>query len=297
MEPIMSTEDLARQLQRRAAHRAPHHLYLALGFAIAVILAGGVGLALYELTRIERNVNKSAAASAETLAMVNVALKGAHKNGDDGLLALSRTFLQNADSAANALKQTMQDANGIAKAEAPKTVALADSSIALVNTAAGTLAKLGGAVGELSGVIAQANTVTLPKVNAGVDSLNGLVADLRPAAQASTELLAEAADTIGTLKVSIGTANELLADPELAAIVHNLTLASDNANGTLANTRLVTLDVHNMLNPRKPTFWEALAETTARSVLGAAAGPVISHFWPLGINVENTVTVVPATAK
>ena len=76
--------------------------------------------------------------------------------------------------------------------------------------------------------------------------------------------------------------------------MHNLTLASDDANGTLANTRLVTLDVHNMLNPRKPTFWEGLAETTARSVLGSAAGPVISHFWPLGINVENPVTIAPA---
>jgi hypothetical protein len=56
--------------------------------------------------------------------MVNQALKGTHKNGEDGLLVLARVLLQNADSAANALKQTMQDANRIAKAEQPKTVAL-----------------------------------------------------------------------------------------------------------------------------------------------------------------------------
>jgi hypothetical protein len=279
-------------------HRvAPHHLYLALGLAVVLVLAGGVGFGLYELIQIERNVNKSAAASAETLAMVNQALKGIHKNGDDGLLVLSRIFLQNADSAANALKQTMQDANRIAKAEQPKTVALADASIALVNTATGTVSKLSGAVDELSSVIARADTETLPKVNASVDSLNGLVGDLRPAAQASTALITEATGTVKELKLSVTTANALLADPELAGIVHNLNTTSANASVVAGNLGLVTRDVHNMLTPKKTTFWEALAITAAKSVLGSAAGPLVSHFFPVGINISTPVPVTLTPAK
>jgi hypothetical protein len=278
-------------------HKTPHHLYLAIGVVIVGVLSVGVGVALWELAQIESNVNKSAAASAETLAMVNQAMKGTHKNGDDGLLFLARNLLENSTAGMNALKQTMQDANKIAKAEEPKTVALADSSIALINTTNATVVKLGGTVDELSGVIAKVDTVTLPKVDASVDSLNGLVSDLRPAAQASTALLTEATGTVQELKLSVTTANALLADPELASIVHNLNLTSANANVVAGNLGLVTMDVHNMLNPKKTTFWEVLATTAAKSVLGAAAGPVISHFWPLGISVQNTplpVTVVPA---
>lgn len=292
--------DIAEAVVRIEHRNAPHHLYLTLALAVVLILAGGLGFALYELVQIERNVNKSAAASAETLAMVNQALKGTHKSGDDGLLVLSRIFLQNADSAANALKQTMQDANKIAKAEEPKTVALTDSSIALINTTNGAVARLGGAVDLLSGMIAKVDTLTLPKVDASVDSLNGLVSDLRPTAQASTALITEATGAVSELKLSVATANTLLADPELAGIVHNLNLTSANANVVAGNLGLVTMDVHNMLNPKKTTFWEALATAAAKSVLGSAAGPVISHFWPVSINIGNTVpvpvTVVP-TAK
>jgi hypothetical protein len=272
----------------------PHAWYIAMGVAIALILAVGVGFALYELILIERNVNESASSSATTLGMVNQTLKGKHANGDDGLLVQVQLLVSNAREAMNATKQTMQTVNAISKAEQPKTVELAESSLALVNSAGVAVTKLGAAVDELSGVIGKVDTGTLPKVNASVDSLNGLVTDLRPTAKASTELVAEATGTIGTLKVTIGAANELLADPELATIVHNLALASENANGTLANTRLVTLDVHNLFNPKKVTFWEGLAQTAAKSILGSAAGPVISHFWPLGINVENPVTIAPA---
>src|SRR5580692_3141932 len=106
-------------------HNTPHHLYLALGATVVLVLSVGVGIALYELAMIERNVNKSAEASAETLAMVNQALKGTHKSGDDGLLFLTKNLLENGAAGMNALKQTMQDANRIAKAQEPKTVALA----------------------------------------------------------------------------------------------------------------------------------------------------------------------------
>ncbi len=133
--------------------KTPHHLYLALGLIIVLVLSTGITFALYELTLIERNVNKSAAASSETLAMVNQALKGTHKNGDDGLLALSRNVLQNGAAAANALKQTLQDTNKIAKAQEAKTTQLADASILLVKSGGEAVVKLGASIDELNSAI------------------------------------------------------------------------------------------------------------------------------------------------
>lgn len=273
--------------------KTPHAWYISLGAAIVLILATGVGFVLYELILIERNADASAAASAQTLALVNKALTGTHKNGNDGLLFLTKNLLQNGAGAANALKQTMQDANRIAKSQESKTVELADSSIALVKTSTAAVGRLDAALGALNDVIAKADTETLPKVNAGIDSLNGLVGDLRPAARASTDLLEQATLTIGTLNKTADTANALLADPELGQIVHNLNVMAANGTVVTGNLSLVTMDVHNLLNPKKPTFWEGVAEMAARSILGAAAGPLISHFWPLSIDVKNTVSVSP----
>ena len=277
----MDTSEAVVTIKRNAS---PHHLYLALGVAIAVILAGGAGVALYELAQIERNVNKSAAASAETLAMVNQALKGVHKNGDDGLLLLSKVFLQNADSAANALKQTMQDVNKIAKAEEPKTVALTDSSIALVNAAGGTVAKLGGAVDALTGVIAAVGTGTVPKLNAGVDSLNGLVSDLRPTAQASMQFVTEATGAVTELKGTVVTANVLLGDPQLAAIVGNLNLMSGNLNAAAlhANNALGFVEID--LTPKKLPFWQAILSTALSQAIG-----IPLKYLPQAVTVVSTV--------
>jgi hypothetical protein len=270
-----------------------HKIYIALTTAaLGVLIWVGVEFALTE--RIAR------ADADTTLTMVNTALKGQHKNGDDGLLFLTKNLLQNATAAANALKQTAQDANRIAKAEEPQTAQVTQQ---LVNaTTAGFVAiqNLDGAISSLNGVIGQVSRDTIPRFNANLDSLkgatdslDGLVGDLRPTAAAATKLLDAGTLTVTELKTTIGTADALLADPDLKKITANLVLMSDNGNKTMGNLALVTMDVHNMLNPRKPTFWEAFAELGAKSVLGAAAAPLISHFWPLGINVKNTVTTVP----
>lgn len=140
---------------------------------------------------------------------------------------------------------------------------------------------------HLDGVAVEARDRTLPALTATVTDLDGLVSDIRPTAVASTALVNEASGAAGELHLAISTANGLLADPELRGITHNLNLMSANGNVVAGNLALVTMDVHNMLNPKKQTFWEALATTGARSVLGAAAGPVISHFWPLSVNVTN----------
>ena len=276
-------------------HNTPHHLYLALGAAVVLVLSVGVGIALYELALIEGNVNKSAAASAETLAMVNQALKGTHKNGDDGLLVLSRVLLQNADSAANALKQTMQDANKIAKAEEPKTVELADSSIALIKTAGGTVTKLGEAVDTLNGVIADVRTGTLPKLNTSVDSLNGLVGDLRPTAQASTALVTEATGAVTELKGTVIQANALLALPDLTLTIHNFASTSAHLDGAAANGEQLTGEFRDMFKPStKTSFWETLAMSAAKAAAGPVAGSLITHFWPQKVTIGNPITVLPS---
>jgi hypothetical protein len=276
--------------------RTPHGLYLALGAFAAIVMTLGIGFALYEFVQIERDIRASAAASSQTIAMVNGALKGKHANGDDGYLVLTQRLLQNATGAANAIKQTMQDANAIAKAQVPKTKALADASVTLVETGNATVAKLGGSIDTLNEMLADVRRETLPKLNASIvstdtaiDSLNGLVSDLRPAARASTDLIVAGTATISELKTTVGTANALLADPDLAAIAGNFKLLTGNGNLLMANLALDAMDVHHLLNPARVPFWEGIAKVAATSVLGAAAGPFISHFWPLSINVDNVV--------
>ena len=264
---------------------------------LAAIFLAGLGYALWEFIQVERNTEASTAALAETLTLTNQALKGKHANGDDGILFQLRITLQNAAAAANALKQTAQDANFIAKAQKDKTGALTDASVALVRSGNDAVAKLGSAADQLSGVVADVRTETLPKLNTGVDSLNGLVGDLRPTARASTDLMVAATGDVTALHGVINTANGLLADPDLTAIAHNINLTSANANIVAGNLGLVTMDVHNMLNPRRQTFWETLATTAARSVLGSAAGPIVSHYFPLGINISNSPTITTTPAK
>jgi hypothetical protein len=281
----MDTKDAVVTIEHKYT---PHHLYLAIGFAIVVILAAGVGFTLYELGQIERNVNKSAASSADTLAMVNQALKGTHKNGDDGLLVLSRILLQNSTGAMNALKQTMQDVNRIAKDEQPKTVELTDSSLALVKTAGGTVAKLGDAVDTLNGVIGEVRTATLPKLNTGVDSLNGLVSDLRPAAQASTQLMTEATGAVTELKATVVTANALLADPELPVIVHNFSLMSGNLNGAALHANNALGFVELDLTPLKLPFWKSILSTALSQAIG-----IPLKYLPQAVTVVSTVAPTP----
>ena len=261
----------------------PHNRYLAIGTAIVAVLIFGVGFALFELTRIERNLNASAAASAETLALVNDALKGTHKNGDDGLLVLARVLLQNGDGAVNGLKQTLQDVNRIAKAQEPKTAALADSSLDAVRAGAETVAKLGAAVDTLNSVIGDVRTSTLPKLNAGIDSLNGLVTDLRPAATASTELVTQAAGVVGELKGTVSQANALLANPDIAATATNLADMSANLNGAALHANRALAYIETDLTPTKLPFWQAAVSAALSQAIG-----IPLKYLPQAVRVVNT---------
>jgi hypothetical protein len=257
---------------------------------VCILLAALIVAAIFGALLL-RNSNKSVAASSETMAMLNAALKGKHKNGDDGLLVLSRILLQNADGAANALKQTLQDANKIAKSQEKKTDALSDSSLEVVKEGGEALKKFGTSIDALNRVIGDVKTGTLPKLDAGVDELNGLVKDLRPTAKASTGLLASATGDLDALHDAIDAANMTLADPDIADTIHSFKLMADtgvdtmkHADGAVTNTEQLAGEFRDMFKPAgKTSFFETLAISAAKSVLGPMAGSLVSHFWPVKV--------------
>ena len=131
----------------------PHGRYLAIGTVIAVILSIGVGFSLFELVRIEHNLNMSAAASAETLGLVNPALKGTHKNGDDGLLVLDGYCFRKRRRGECA-ETDLEDTNRIAKQENRKRRRWL-TRLSRGESRWEVVAKLGGAVDTLNGVIGE----------------------------------------------------------------------------------------------------------------------------------------------
>lgn len=269
-------------------------LSASLAFLAIAILCITTALRLPDTKQAVEHLRSASDALDRSAWAVHGTLTGQRKNGDDGLLAQSKLLLSNARETANALKQTAQDANKIAKAQEQKTGQVTDNLIATAAAGHDALVKFGNSLDALNGVMVQVSNGTVPKLNSSIESLNGLVSDLRPAAKASTDLITAGTATVTELRLTIGTANALLADPDIKAIMGNLKTTTANTSETMGHLSLVTMDVHNMLNPRKATFAETLAITAAKALLGSAAGPLISHFWPLGIDVRNTVTTTPA---
>jgi hypothetical protein len=236
---------------------------------VCILLASLTGAAIYACLLLHHS-DRSAAASNETIAMLNTALKGEHANGDDGLLALAKVLLQNADGAANALKQTLQASDKIAKAQEKKTGELADSSIALVKSGGAVVVKLGASIDTLNAVIGDVKTGTLPKLNAGMDALNGLITDFRPAAKSSADLVNEATGDVKAFHGTLNLANLLLADPNLATTEKNFAAISGNVVVITKEGGGIAVDVHAMTT----------AAVKPKSILGKiwAAVVVASRF-------------------
>lgn len=272
--------------------KTPHHLYLALGVFVALILSVGVGAALWQLNLIEQQGVKTGTEIALTSHLINQALKGTHANGDDGLLVLTRTELQNLNGATNALKQTLQATNEIAKSQESRAKQLSDAGIIVVQNGGTAVAKLGTAVDELTATMTDVHQNTLPKLNAGIDDLNGLVSDLRPTAKASTTLITSATGTIDALHGTVDTANRLLADPQFPIIISNFASTSKHLDGTAANGERLTGEIADMFKPApKGTFFENLAITAARYAAGPVAGSLVTHFWPQRVTITSPVQI------
>ena len=235
---------------------------------LSAIFLAGLGYAVWEFIVLERTTTASTAALTETLTLTNQALKGKQANGHDGLLFLARILLQNADSAANALKQTAQDANAIAKEQKDKTGALTDSSIALVRSGNDAIVKRGGAIDGLNAVIGDVRSGTLPRLNAGVDDLNGLVGDLRPTAKASTDLVNQGAEALQGVNVAVGRMNSLLADPSLAAIAGHLDDMSINLDAGAGHANRALGYVEMDLSPKHLPLWQSILEMALSQAVG-----------------------------
>ena len=138
-----------------------------------------------------------------------------------------------------------------------------------------TLGKLGGSVDTLNLTLADIRTQTLPRLNSGVDSLDGLVRDLRPTAQAITGLVGESTNTVKSLNLVVTHADALISDPELAKVAANLDMmsaglgqAAIHVNGAAKNAEQALGYVRDDLTPRKQTFWAGIISEALSQAIG-----------------------------
>lgn len=220
--------------------------------------------------------------NAKIIGPFEKAMKGQHASGDDGYTVLVQRFLQNTAAAANAVKQTAQDSNRIAKAQEKPVNDLTISSVALVNTGKETVGKLGNSIDSLNATITDIRAGTLPRINAGVDgltgtvtSLNGLVSDLRPTAQALTGAVNESGNAVKALNLTISHADALIADPAFHQIAGNLSMMSLNLTNASANINSATGHADRALgfveldlSPKHEPLWRSLVSEALSQAIG-----------------------------
>jgi hypothetical protein len=224
--------------------------------ALGLILCA-CGLALFgALICAAGFLRSSTVASDQTsvaVAQVNAALSGKMKNHHDGILWLMAEFLKNADASANQLKQTMQDANAIAKEQRPKTAALTDATVAFVKSGNETVTKLGTAAITLDAALKLVNTETIPKVTlAATDALAAYAAlprsfhpTIANVNRLSGPILANSLGTIAAFKLTAGETERTMktvreAAPQLAASAVNV---GKSADGIAADIHSITTDI------------------------------------------------------
>jgi hypothetical protein len=232
-----------------------------------------------------QHVDRTAALSNDTLAMVNVALKGTHKNGDDGLLFRANLLVANADSAVNALKQTAQQLDKASRVNEPKAGVVVDESITLIDSGKQAVTKLGVALDTLNSVIALARDGTLPKLNAGIDSLNEVVSGLAPAERSANDLLVSGNAVMVALKGTVMDADKLIADPNLTLVAKNLSDGTKSGASAMAHVDKSMSYVEVDLSPKHMPLWQTLLEGAIGNVIGIPFKRISQS-----VSVVNTVT-------
>ncbi len=203
-----------------------HKLYLATAVAALAV----AGTASYYFVQTERHtyavvqdLDAAIKSGGEIESQINAVLKGNPAKGDPGILVRASLLVANADSAMNALKQTMQTVNTTTKANADKTATIAESSIALLGSGKTAVDNVGTSVETLNGTVAILRDQTLPKMNGAVDAVTGVLNGLKPVEDGAT-------GTLTALQGTVQRANLLLGDPNLTGVAANLNLASGNLN-------------------------------------------------------------------
>lgn len=232
-----------------------------------------------------QHVDKTAALSNDTLSLVNAALRGTHKNGDDGLLFRANLLVANADGAMNALKQAAQQLDKASKANEPKAGEIADESVAVLRSGKDAVAKLGGALDTLNDVIALARDGTLPKLNAGIDSLSGAVSGLAPAEKSANDLLVSGNAVMVALRGTVVDADRLIADPNLTLVAKNLSDGTKSGASAMAHIDKSMSYVEADLSPKHVPLWQTLLESAIGNVIGIPFKRISQS-----VSVVNTVT-------
>ena len=235
----------------------------ALKIIAAICLAVMTALAAWcaiPLHKILVNADASSASAAESVALFDKALKGTHANGDDGLLVLARLTMQNTVAAVNAIKQTSQDANRIAKAQEKKTSDLAGQSIALVTAGKDSLVKFGKTIDALSDTVAELHTLaanTDGQLNGPNGTLVALTGDLAKTGKALDELTG-ADGVIQQSAAAVKVAADALADPHIAETTAHMDAMSANLNTASAELSETFGYIRDSFKPHKVPFWQMI---------------------------------------
>lgn len=211
-------------------------------------------LLVQPVRKILANVAEASQASADAAKAFQRALKGEHANGDDGYIVLARRFLQNGDAAMNAIKQTAQDANAIAKAQKSKADDLASRSIELIAAGRDAVAKLGDTVADAGDAIKEVKAVTQ---ETGAQLNDGVLPALKDTLAGTTKALAVVSGPDGLLvqgAASVRSANAIMTDPHLFATFAHIDQIT--ANGVVMGAEINESIgyINNYLKPQKVTL-------------------------------------------
>ncbi len=206
---------------------------------------------------------------------VVTAMHGTHASGDDGYIVLLKRFLQNTTSAANATKQTMEDANRIAKSQEQPTKQLSAASISavqsvgqLVDSGNSVVVKLGIAADGLSAVVGQIGSGTVPRLNTGLETLNTAIAGLVPVETSVSRMVDSGNAVMIGLQGTVRSANTLLSDPDLTAVARNLQLATASGASAMKHVDVATGYIEYDLSPKHVPFWRGLASEALSQAIG-----------------------------
>jgi hypothetical protein len=214
----------------------------------------GIGLAGFRAAAALQAMGADAKDAGVILASVKATLLGTHKNGDDGMLRRANLLVANADAAMNAIKQTAQDTNAIAKAEVPRTKELADQSIALIREGQIDVAEMGKTIVTLNAAIAGVQEVVQAT---GVQLNDGTLPALKSTLTETTRALATLDGPDGLLMQSAEaakSANLTIGDPHIKEILAHMDsiLASSETSSQEIATGLGY--VNGYLKPSAPTL-------------------------------------------
>jgi hypothetical protein len=241
-----------------------------------------------ELSKLDAPITKL----AETINLANVALKGQMENGHDGLLFQSQFLLRNASAAMNAIKQTAQDANRIARAQEVPTADLTRASVQTVQEAKTELAKLGQTIDELSDS-GRALSTFINDTNKQVNGADGTL----PILNSQIVKLGAATDALTGDGGLIPTVTKTMGDADAALLAITVPLNRE-LPATLANFRLSTAHVEKTLGyvenwamPHKSSVLGLVLGQIASHAAGPAVGAFVSHLFPTSIDVKGTTKV------